>query len=92
MIPCSSLAMPTARVGAPPARLKMVFSPISLAVCVSWSGVITKPHWLIAVAALFTSTPISAAGEFMEKYTPGCSALAAMIAMIATKASVSMPP
>ena len=36
--------MPTASVGAPPVRERMVVSPISLAVAVSTSGVSTKPQ------------------------------------------------
>ena len=36
--------MPTASVGAPPARDRIVPSPTSVAVWVSMSGVITKPQ------------------------------------------------
>ena len=46
----------------------------------------------IAAAALCTSVPIAAAGEFSAKYTPGCSAQAATSAVTATKHSSSMPP
>ncbi|MNL81794.1 hypothetical protein D3C87_2090090 [compost metagenome] len=60
-------AMPTARVGAPPAREMMVDSPTSLAVCTSISGVTRKPHDEIACAADSAVVPIRAAGEFMAK-------------------------
>ena len=70
----------------------MLDSPMFLAVLSSSSGVTTKPHWLIAVAADCAVVPIKAAGEFIAKYTPGCSDAAATSAMIATKASISMPP
>jgi hypothetical protein len=56
------------------------------------SGVTTKPHSLITRAADATSVPISAAGAFIAKYTPGCSTQAAISAISATKASISMPP
>ena len=59
--------MPTARVGAPPAREMMVFSPTSLAVWVSISGVTTKPHWEITWAACSAVVPMIAAGLFMAK-------------------------
>lgn len=85
-------AMPTARVGAPPAREMMVLSPTSLAVWVSSSGVTTKPHWLTVAAALSAVVPITAAGLFIAKYTPGSMMLAATSAMMATKDSISMPP
>ena len=60
-------AIPTARVGAPPAREMMLFSPTSWAVCSSISGVTTKPHWEIASAALSAVLPITAAGLFIAK-------------------------
>ena len=59
--------MPTASVGAPPARERMVVSPISAAVAVSCSGLIAKPQLLTTCAALTTSVPITAAGEFIAK-------------------------
>ena len=59
--------MPTASVGAPPARERIVVSPMSFAVCASASGVITNPHWPIACAADSTLVPISAAGAFIAK-------------------------
>ena len=60
-------AMPTASVGAPPARDRMLCSPTSFAVCVSTSGVTTKPHDEITCAACSGVVPISAAGLFMAK-------------------------
>ncbi|MNN73026.1 hypothetical protein D3C81_1891110 [compost metagenome] len=44
---CRICAMPTARVGAPPARCRMVGSPIAAAVAVSCSGVMVKPQVLV---------------------------------------------
>ena len=59
--------MPTASVGAPPAREMMVFSPTSLAVCSSTSGVITKPQLDTTCATDSGEVPITAAGLFMAK-------------------------
>ena len=64
---CMIWAMPTARVGAPPARARMVCSPISVAVACSISGVTTKPQVLILAATDTTSAPTTAAGLFMAK-------------------------
>ena len=60
-------AMPTANVGAPPARLRIVCSPTSLAVWVIVSGVITQPQLLITSAARCGVSPMTAAGLFMAK-------------------------
>ncbi|MNN49113.1 hypothetical protein D3C81_1636210 [compost metagenome] len=84
--------MPTASVGAPPAREMMVFSPTSLAVCTSTSGVITKPQVETACATASGVVPIAAAGLFMAKYTPGSITEAATSAMMATKDSASIAP
>jgi hypothetical protein len=84
--------MPTASVGAPPARDRIEFSPMSTAVAVSTSGVTVKPHSDTTRAASTTSVPITAAGAFIAKYTPGSMIDAATIAMIATNDSISMPP
>ena len=84
--------MPTASVGAPPAREMMVCSPTSLAVWTSTSGVTVKPQLLILAATSTASVPIAAAGLFMAKYTPGSMIEAATRAMIATNDSISMPP
>ena len=59
--------MPTASVGAPPARDRMVVSPISLAICVSVSGVMTKPQLEMVAAAWTAVVPIMPAGLFMAK-------------------------
>ncbi len=64
---CRMWAMPTASVGAPPAREMMVFSPTSLAVCTSTSGVITKPQFDTAAATASGVVPIAAAGLFIAK-------------------------
>ncbi|MCY1440920.1 hypothetical protein D9M71_572140 [compost metagenome] len=89
---CRICAIPTARVGAPPARARMVCSPMSLATASSASGVIAKPQLLTVCATDTTSAPTTAAGLFMAKYTPGSITEAATMAMIATNDSISMPP
>ncbi|MNP26885.1 hypothetical protein D3C76_1197640 [compost metagenome] len=43
---CRICAIPTARVGAPPARARTVVSPMSLATACRASGVIVKPQLL----------------------------------------------
>ena len=60
-------AMPTASVGAPPAREMMVCSPTSCAVWSICSGVTANPHSVIFAAALADVVPIRAPGEFMVK-------------------------
>ena len=67
-------------------------SPTSLAVCVSISGVITKPQLLMVSAADSTVVPMTAGAEFIAKYRPGSSTQAAISAITATNASISMPP
>ena len=64
---CRISAMPTASVGAPPARARMVFSPTSLAACVSISGVTTKPQVDSVCATVAASLPTTAAGLFIAK-------------------------
>ena len=59
--------MPTASVGAPPARDRMLVSPMSLAVCSISSGVIVKPQLEITCAACAAVVPIAAAGAFIAK-------------------------
>lgn len=59
--------MPTARVGAPPARARMLCSPMSRAVASSTSGVIAKPHSDTLAATATVSLPTSEAGLFMAK-------------------------
>ena len=92
MTPDRICAMPTASVGAPPARDRIEPSPTSAAVWVSMSGVITKPQELMTCAACSGVVPIRLAGLFMAKYSPGSSTQAAISAMIATKLSISMEP
>ncbi|MNP72225.1 hypothetical protein D3C76_1687320 [compost metagenome] len=89
---CRICAIPTARVGAPPARASTVCSPMSRAVASSCSGVIRKPQLLTVCATDATSAPTTAAGLFMAKYTPGSITEAATMAMMATNDSISMPP
>ena len=45
----------------------MEFSPTSLAISASVSGVTIKPQLLMTCEAFSTVVPISAAGEFMAK-------------------------
>ena len=52
--------MPTASVGAPPAREMMDCSPTSLAICVNVSGVIAKPQPLTTCAADATTSVVPA--------------------------------
>ena len=86
-------AIPTARVGAPPARDRMVFSPTSLAVCNRVAASTEKFSLVVMTsAAVLASVPISAAGLFIAKYTPGSSEAAAASAIMATKLSIIMPP
>lgn len=59
--------MPTAKVGAPSARARMVDSPTSLAVCTSTSGVMTNPQDDSVCATASGVEPTSAAGLFMAK-------------------------
>ncbi|MNN86558.1 hypothetical protein D3C81_2039900 [compost metagenome] len=89
---CRICAIPTARVGAPPARARMVVSPMSCATACSASGVIAKPQLETTCATEATSLPTTAAGLFIAKYTPGSITDAATMAMIATNDSISMPP
>ena len=59
--------MPTASVGAPPARDRIVVSPTLRAVSVNMSGVMTKPQLEIVVAACAAVVPIRPDAEFMAK-------------------------
>ena len=85
-------AIPIANVGAPPVRDRIELSPTSFAKMVKASGVTTKPKFRTASAALSTVVPKTAVGALMAKYTPGSSTVAQIIAMIATKDSINMPP
>ncbi len=59
--------MPTASVGAPPVRDRMVVSPTSRATWVSMSGVTAKPQPVMTSAAWAGSVPISPAPLFIAK-------------------------
>ena len=59
--------MPTASVGAPPVRERIVVSPMFFAVCVIISGVIVKPQLEIVCAACAAVVPMIATGEFIAK-------------------------
>ena len=59
--------MPTASVGAPPARDRMVVLADVLGGLLIISGVIVKPQLEITWAALAAVVPITAAGAFIAK-------------------------
>ena len=59
--------MPTASVGAPPARETIELSPTSMAVCVIVAAETGKPMAVTAADALSAVTPMMAAGLFMVK-------------------------
>ena len=59
--------MPTASVGAPPARDRIDVSPMSFAVWLIISGVIVNPHAEMTCAALAAVVPMTAAGAFIAK-------------------------
>ena len=84
--------MPTAKVGAPPARDRIETSPTSCANWLSASGAMANPQPEMAAEAEAALVPIRPAGAFIAKYAPGCSTLAAISAMMATKLSASMAP
>jgi hypothetical protein len=86
------LAMPTARLGAPPVLESSVDSPICAASASSCSGVMTNPHCAMARAAVSAVGPSAAGPTFIAKYTPGSSVAAATIAITPTSDSVSMLP
>ena len=84
--------MPTAKVGAPPVRERIDSSPTSCAICVSISGVTTKPQDEIVCAACTAVVPITAAELLSAKYTPGSNTAAATNAITATKDSINIAP
>ncbi len=86
------VASPIAKVGAPPVRLNIVFSPIFFASSVMSCGFTTKPQLDIVRATLTASVPIAIAGELIAKYKPGCKIHAAIRAIIATADSISIEP
>ena len=61
------VAMPTASVGAPPVRDRMLVSPTSCAVCVSMSGVTVNPQEVTTSAACAAVVPMSPAALFIAK-------------------------
>src|SRR5215218_8720486 len=84
--------IPTARVGAPPVLPMMLSWPTAAAVPFSVCGLTEKPKELTAWDADWTVSPRRAGLAFIAKYTPGSSAVAAIIAITATKDSVSIAP
>ena len=85
-------AMPTAREGAPPVRLKRVFSPILNARSAMCWAVTGKPQEEMIAAACSGALPTTPAGLLIAKKTPGSSAAAATMAVTATSDSSSMLP
>src|SRR5215472_18622113 len=56
------------------------------------AAVTGNPQLEIVATAAAGVAPTTPAGEFTAKYTPGCSMHAAIMAMIATKLSISIEP
>src|SRR5688572_16913767 len=90
--PAKIADIPTASVGAPPVRPTMESSPTALAVLWSVWGLTEYPKPLTAWEADWTVSPRSAGLAFIAKYTPGSRVTAAIIAITATKDSVSIAP
>ncbi len=84
--------IPSAKVGAPPVRESRVASSTSFAAWASASGEMAKPKLVTAWEADSTVVPMTPPGELTAKKSPGSMMQAAMIAMTATKDSVSMAP
>jgi hypothetical protein len=84
--------IPTARVGAPPVRPIMVSSPTALAVCWRVSGLTENPKPFTAWEADWTVSPRRTGLAFIAKYTPGSRVVAAIMAITATKDSISIAP
>ena len=76
----------------PPVRESSVCSPTERVSSAKEPGSSAKPQPEITCAACAGSAPISAAGAFMAKYTPGSITAAESSAMIATKLSISIAP
>ena len=70
----------------------MLSSPTAAAVLVSVSGETENPKPLTAWEADWTVSPRSAGLAFIAKYTPGSRVVAAIMAITATKDSMSMAP
>src|SRR5215217_6034610 len=90
--PAKIAEIPTASVGAPPVLPTMDSSPTALAVLWSVSGLTEKPKLLTAWEADWTVSPRSAGLAFIAKYTPGSRVVAAIMAITATKDSMSIAP
>ncbi len=84
--------IPSAKVGAPPVRESRLASSTSFAAWASASGEMAKPKLVTAWEADSTVVPMTPPGELTAKKSPGSMMQAAMIAMTATKDSVSMAP
>src|SRR5919112_6864260 len=84
--------IPTARVGAPPVLPMMDSSPTLWAVWLRVSGLTENPKPLTAWAADWAVSPRRAGLAFIAKYTPGSRMVAAIMAITATKDSISMAP
>ena len=84
--------IPTASVGAPPVLPMMLSSPTFWAVFVSVCASTENPKPLTAWAADWAVSPRRAGLAFIAKYTPGSRAQAAIMAITATKDSMSMAP
>src|SRR5664279_4371343 len=85
-------AITSASDGAPPVRENSVCSPTLCASAAMSPTVTGKPQPEMVATAAAGVAPTIPAGEFTAKYTPGCSTHAAIIAMIATKLSISIDP
>jgi hypothetical protein len=85
--PESIWAMPSAKVGAPPARPTIVRSPTLEARAAMSAGVTAKPRALMCCVTVATS-PFT----LIAKYSPGAIEQAAMTAMTPTHISVIMAP
>ena len=80
-------AMPTAKVGAPPVRPTIFFSP-TLAASADISPVVTGKPRAVTLAVTTSGVP----AILMAKYWPGSIAHAAMRAMMPTHISVTIAP
>lgn len=85
-------ATPMAKVGAPPVFDSRESASTDAAAACSCSGVITYPKPVMVSAALWKVSPMTEGGAFIERYSPGSSTQAAMMASTATEDSISMPP
>ena len=85
-------AMPTASVGAPPVRDRIVAFADVRAASVSMSGVTVKPQPEIAAAAVSGVVPRTQPGCSSRSRGRAQASVAAISAMIATKLSISIAP